>query len=258
MSLLFPFRKKKFSKGLNSYLTLDNQTMMSFDVLILEEHDTYTIETNNQETAVLLIQGSTTCTFHNEAYVAERKNWIKENPVVFHLSKEEHLHIKSNTPSRFAIIKTNNSESFPSKIYNRKDIQTEHRGKDILQGTCYRHVRLAFDQTITHPNANLVLGEVLNFPGCWSSYPPHHHPQPEIYYYEFDPHQGYGHGELGEQVYKIKDKDLLMITDNRDHSQTAAPGYHLYYIWAIRHLENNPYKGFTFTKPHDKLLSFSE
>ena len=40
----------------------------------------------------------------------------------------------------------------------------------------------------------MVLGEVLNLPGKWSSYPPHHHPQPEVYFYRFDYPDGFGAG----------------------------------------------------------------
>ncbi len=32
-----------------------------------------------------------------------------------------------------------------------------------------------------------------------------------------------------------------MITDNMTHPQAAAPGYAMYYLWAIRHLPQEPY-----------------
>src|SRR5690606_4648880 len=132
--------------------------------------------------------------------------------------------------SRFAVIQTANTQAFPATIYEPAAIEVEHRGKDILDATCYRLVRLAFDRKRAPLSAKLVVGEVLNYPGRWSSYPPHHHPQAEIYYYEFDPSEGYGHAELGDKVYKIYHQDLLKITANRDHSQVAARGYQLYYI----------------------------
>jgi 5-deoxy-glucuronate isomerase len=94
------------------------------------------------------------------------------------------------------------------------------------------------------------VGEVVSLPGRWSSYPPHHHAQPEIYYYRFDPPQGYGHAELGDEVFKVHQHDLLRITAGNDHAQAAAPGYHMYYLWAIRHLDGNPYTGFEYTETH--------
>ena len=151
----------------------------------------------------------------------------------------------------FALIQ---QEKFQGKIYLPDDIDTEHRGKDQLGDTCYRLVRLAFDDTISPKEAKLVVGEVLNFPGKWSSYPPHHHPQSELYYYELSPSWGYGHGELGEDVFKIKNGDVLAITKSKTHSQTSAPGFHMYYLWSIRHEDKNRYDGFTYVKSFENML----
>ena len=147
-----------------------------------------------------------------------------------------------------------NKERFKGRVYSPDNIATEHRGKDQLDDTCYRLVRLAFDDTISPKEAKLVIGEVLNFPGKWSSYPPHHHSQPELYYYELSPAWGYGHGELGDDVYKIKNGDVLAITDNKTHSQTSAPGFHMYYLWAIRHDDKKRYNGFTYIKSFENML----
>jgi 5-deoxy-glucuronate isomerase len=95
-----------------------------------------------------------------------------------------------------------------------------------------------------------VLGEVVTFPGGWSSYPPHHHAQHEIYHYRFTEPQGYGHAELGEQVVKVRQYDTIRIPAGLDHAQCAAPGYGMYYSWVIRHLPDNPYTVPEFTAEH--------
>ena len=82
------------------------------------------------------------------------------------------------------------------------------------------------------------------------SRPPHHHAQPEIYHYRFTEPQGYGHGELGDHVFKVRQFDTLKILDQNDHSQTSAPGYGMYYIWVIRHLPGDPYTVPRFTPEH--------
>ena len=110
-------------------------------------------------------------------------------------------------------------------------------------------VRTIFDGR-NRPQAKLVLGEVVTFPGRWSSYPPHHHPQPEIYHYRFTDPRGYGHAELGDDVLKVQQHDTIKILDFNDHSQVAAPGYGMYYIWAIRHLDGDPYTVPEFTREH--------
>ena len=55
-------------------------------------------------------------------------------------------------------------------------------------------------------------------------------------------------------VYKIKNGDVLAITNSKTHSQTSAPGFHMYYLWAIRHDDKKRYDGFTYTKQFEGML----
>ena len=254
MSLITQFRDKDFIKGFNHYNGVFEKTGLYFDILLMEENDRIEICEPENEIAVLIINGAGNIEYNNSTSTFNRNNWIEHDPTVLHLGPNERAIINATTLTKAAILKTPNSNIFKGMIYAPEDIDTEHRGKDQLDNTCYRLVRLAFDRTIAPPQSKLVIGEVLNFPGKWSSYPPHHHSQPEIYYYEFSPQWGYGHGELGEDVYKKRHGDILPITDNRVHSQTAAPGFHMYYLWSIRHTDENPYDGFTYIKPFEKML----
>ena len=60
------------------------------------------------------------------------------------------------------------------------------------------------------------MGEVVTAPGGWSSYPPHHHEQPEIYHYRFTEPQGYGHAECGDDVFKVRQYDTYKIVDEKN------------------------------------------
>jgi 5-deoxy-glucuronate isomerase len=82
---------------------------------------------------------------------------------------------------------------------------------------------------------------VIGVPGKWSSYPPHHHPQPEIYHYRFLPEQGFGFTVIGDKPYLIKDKDTILIREGEVHPQVTAPGYAMWYLWVIRHLDGAHY-----------------
>ena len=96
----------------------------------------------------------------------------------------------------------------------------------------------------------MVLGEVIGFPGKWSSYPPHWHPQPEIYFYRFLPENGYGFAELSEDVVKTHHNSTVFITEKETHPQTTAPGYAMWYLWVIRHIDGDPYITPTFVPEH--------
>jgi 5-deoxy-glucuronate isomerase len=118
-----------------------------------------------------------------------------------------------------------------------------------MKETSTRIVRTIFDYS-NAPWSNLVLGEVITFPGKWSSYPPHHHKQPEIYHYRFFPENGYGICQLGDEACVVRNGDTVEIVMDESHPQAAAPGYAMYYIWAIRHLDNATYTTPVFEKEH--------
>jgi 5-deoxy-glucuronate isomerase len=130
---------------------------------------------------------------------------------------------------------------------------SENRGAGTMQETSTRIVRTVFDHA-NHPESNLVIGEVVNYPGKWSSYPPHHHAQPEIYHYRFYPKQGFGFGMLQDDGVLLKHGDSTLIIHDDVHSQTSAPGYAMWYLWAIRHLEGNPYGPVTFLEEHKWVM----
>ncbi len=77
-------------------------------------------------------------------------------------------------------------------FYAPEDIQIQRAGVSDLQGTMRRNIKTVFDYE-NAPYSNMVLGEVLNFPGKWSSYPPHFILSRK-YIYRFDKPQGFGAG----------------------------------------------------------------
>lgn len=146
-------------------------------------------------------------------------------------------------------IATVNEKEFPVRHFSPQECRNELRGSGTMQETSTRIVRTLFDTT-NHNDSNLVIGEVVNSPGKWSSYPPHHHPQPEIYHYRFKPSHGFGFTCIGDRAYKTADKDTILIRDKEDHPQVSAPGYAMWYLWVIRHIPGNPYIKPEFTLEH--------
>jgi 5-deoxy-glucuronate isomerase len=94
---------------------------------------------------------------------------------------------------------------FEPHLFEPKETADEYRGAGTMQETSTRIVRTTFDYS-NAPYSNLVIGEVIGFPGKWSSYPPHHHPQPEIYYYKTNPKGGHAFAEVGDDVMKLSEK----------------------------------------------------
>lgn len=202
------------------------------------------------ETVWVLLRGAAKLEFNGQWVTVQRANLFDEPPSALHLGPHTPVTLRTlSDETEWAIVRTPNDRRFEPRLYLPDNLKPEYRGAGLVQNAALRNVRLIFDR-ITRPESNLVVGEVVNFPGRWSSYPPHHHDQPEIYHYRFTAPNGYGHAELGDDVVKVREGDTVVIPPGRDHAQVSAPGYGMYYLWMIRHLPGNPYTGFTFAEEH--------
>jgi 5-deoxy-glucuronate isomerase len=214
---------------------------MNFGILRLNPHESYSFDVP-LEKAVLVMTGEITLKWEGKEHWVKRTSFFDENPTALLVPASITIEIVANEgDAELCLISTKNDVNYPARLFSADKVLTEQFGKGTLRETSTRNVRTIFDKN-NMPESNLVLGEVINFPGKWSSYPPHGHDQPELYYYRFLPQQGFGFGMDGKDEVKIvREGDALLILNGAPHSQTAAPGYAMYYIWAIRHLEGNPY-----------------
>ncbi|MBV4431220.1 5-deoxy-glucuronate isomerase [Clostridium tyrobutyricum] len=246
-------QSEQFKFGYNSIIKIDeieDNALVDFGILRLARKQVETFYEDKKEMAFLLIQGEIIFEWEGNKETVKRSNCFDEEPWVLHVPKKIDVKITGlSDTSEINVIKTYNDKIFKSKLYNQEDCKPEIRGKGTMNECSTRIVRTAFDIT-NAPYSNLVLGEVINFPGKWSSFPPHYHPQPEIYFYKFMPEGGYGFSQLGENVEIVKQNDTVKILNQRRHPQVTAPGYAMYYIWAIRNLDGNPYTGPIFNKEH--------
>jgi 5-deoxy-glucuronate isomerase len=202
------------------------------------------------ETAWLLMDGEVTVEVGGSTYAMNRSSLFDESESCIHVAAGEDVSFACRGNVEFTVYESANRRPFASRVFTPENVPNEHRGAGQVGGACTRFVRTIFDDTNSDPNTELVLGEVVTMPGRWSSYPPHHHPQPEIYHYRFTHPQGYGHAELGEAVHKVRQFDSIKIFFPADHTQCASPGYGMYYSWVIRHLSDDRYSIPEFTAEH--------
>jgi 5-deoxy-glucuronate isomerase len=125
-----------------------------------------------------------------------------------------------------------------------EDISTTPTGRDNWR----RDISLG--TTMDLPIKRLVIGETISAPGNWSSYPPHKHdtnnlpteyPLEEIYYFLVNPGQGFGLMRVydpparrvrQDEAFVIQSGDAVVISRGY-HPVVAAPGYQLYYLFAL-------------------------
>ncbi len=230
--------------GSNRYLTtsegIGKDIDLDVELCILEPGQKAVWEEADKETALLLFEGTLDWTAEGKTVRASRKNPFDEAACCLHVCRGVKAEVAAVTHCEIYVQKTHNDRVFPAVFYRQEDVQVQKAGaKGELDGTMRRNIQTLFDYD-NAPYSNMVLGEVMNFPGRWSSYPPHHHPQPEVYFYRFDKPQGFGCGFANGELIETGHNGLLVIT-SQFHSQVAAPGYAMCYVWGIRHLDGDPW-----------------
>lgn len=238
------FIRKPCVSGLTVYLNteegLGKDIAMDVEILRLDAGQSFTLLDEEKETAILVIKGSGMLETDTATFPYNRNSQFSEAGACVHVCADVAVNITAQTYSVFYIQKAVNTRVFDTAFYSQQTVQNVVAGDHgELNGTMRRTIRTYFDYR-NAPYSNLVLGEVVNGPGLWSSYPPHHHPQPEVYFYQFDKPQGFGAGYANDTVYKTEN-DALLVIKHGFHSQVTAPGYAMCYVWGIRHLPDNPW-----------------
>jgi len=214
--------------------------MMDIEVIKVKKGDRITIIESVKEVAVLLMEGKIKYTWENNIVEASRKNVFEEEGYCLHVCKNTAVKIEATDNSEILIQKAENEREFAPKLYKPEDVIIQESSLDLWDSTAARIIKTFFDYS-NAPYSNMVNGEIVSYPGRWSSYIPHHHPQPEVYYYKFNKPQGFGACFIGDEAYKVKDGGYATIQGGCTHPQATAPGYRMYYCWMIRHLDGNPW-----------------
>lgn len=229
-------RGRIFEQGYEKLVTEDNEAMnMEFGILTLKKENAYVFR-EARECIFTLMTGEVIFKYEGKEEAAARNSVFHSNPVVLHVPGHTEVMIECRSDeAQIAVQCTKNSRMFASRIYREKDLlsSSEMRGAGTMNEASTRIVRTIFDRS-TCPETNFFIGEVVSIPGKWSSYPPHFHEEPEIYFYKFLPENGYGFAEIGDDAYKVRNNDLTGMPANVTHSQCTAPGYAEYYLWVIR------------------------
>lgn len=231
-----------FSVGMTKVLSLGDQrgVDIAFYMVRLEGNTALDIPPVFHQCGAVLLTGGGTVTVspkRNEelpAVEVSRADLFSEQPHSFLLPRGAGMKLVAGEAGmEFALFSVPGQGALQPLEIKPAAVRSEERGEGLHGGAFHRQVRTVADSS-NAKGWGMVFGEVVNKPGRWSSYPPHHHPQPEIYYYRFDRANGYGHAEIGEQVVKVRGHDITLMRSGEDHAQVSAPGYGMYYLWIIR------------------------
>ena len=236
--------KPPFNRGLTILSPRSGATadmLMDFGVLVIADGETLEDYSATDERVWLLARGQADIRWDGGAREVSRPNLFDYSPWCLSVPAGNKVTITAGRGgAEFYYCATDNHRPITARLFTPEECHSELRGKGTMRETSTRIVRTVFDDA-NRPESNLVIGEVIGVPGKWSSYPPHHHPQPEIYHYRFLPEQGFGFTVIGDTPYIIRDKDTILIREGEVHPHVTAPGYAMWYLWVIRHIDGAHY-----------------
>jgi 5-deoxy-glucuronate isomerase len=156
--------------------------------------------------------------------------------------------ISARREAEIAVLRAPAAAGGKTYVIRPSEVTVATRGTGAWQRT----VHTILDES--RPAQRLVVGETFNEPGAWSSYPPHKHDRhdpprevrfQEVYHFRVTPRGGFGIQRLYapepqvDSTFVVEDGDTVLIPFGY-HPVVAAPGYRLYYLWALvgegRHL----------------------
>ena len=225
---------------------------VQLDLPVLDAGATATVTIpDGIEAALVLLSGDMEiCGRH-----AQRADVFDAPATAAYLPPGSSVEITAHAPTELALAATVGGELHAAaratpQIVDPHDVVVHERGRPGWQ----RAVHDIIDGRV--PAQRLLVGETFNAAGQWSSFPPHKHDggdgEPaleEVYYYRFDPPDGFGFQGLyetdgpenAEQERAVFLRHGAVVGIPRGyHPVCGAPGYRLYYLWALSAGGNTP------------------
>lgn len=210
----------------------------------------WAFETGEEEAVLDIFGGLCTVNISGDAgeaifpVIGGRPNVFASRPTMVYIPKGTHVRLYAESPHFEAVLVSAHARTvYPPALIHAEETQSRIVGKDNWQRTVVTGVgdNVKADR--------LIVGETINPPGNWSSAPPHKHdrygegevPMEEVYLYKLDPPQGFGLQRVYtapgdpdpiEVTYAVRDGDAVVLPRGY-HPVVAAPGYRLFYLWAL-------------------------
>ena len=191
-----------------------------------------------EETVLVLQEGTGTFAAGGKSWRVSRAGVFTERATALLLPPGVEATVTAETPLEAVLVSTPAPSGGEVVLFGPDAVVVNQRGRG-------HYSREVHDIFVRDPHGRrLMVGETFNPPGNWSSFPPHKHDgrdgEPtleEVYHFRLDPPQGFGHQMLytndGESVtHAVRDGDAVLLPYGY-HPVAAAPGYKLYYLWAM-------------------------
>ncbi|MBO5347017.1 MAG: 5-deoxy-glucuronate isomerase [Lachnospiraceae bacterium] len=224
---------------------------LEFGIIELEAGGKQEFDTLEKETAFIILEGHCNVSFDETCWenVGNRSTVFENRKAEsFYMPRNQKLVIEAVDHVKIAVCATPVSEKTEPQLLREDHVVLRLLGEAPFQ----RETSFIIDG---NSNAKiLTIGESYVTEGNWAGFPPHKHDEDnmpteciaeEIYYFLFDPQQGFAvqclytsDGELDE-AYRVKNDELVEFPYGY-HAAVATPGYATYFLWLMA----GDYQGF--------------
>ena len=217
---------------------------LEFGIIQLDAGEKLPFYTEDKETAFIMLEGHCDVTVNGVVWenIGNRSNVFENRKAEsFYAGRETQLEITARDHIKIAVCATPISEKTEPQVLREDHVVLKLLGQQpYLRETSF----------IIDGNSNariLTIGESYCAEGNWAGFPPHKHDEDnmpheciaeEIYYFLFDPKQGFAvqclytaDGSLDE-AYRVKNDELVEFPYGY-HSTVSTPGYRTYFLWLM-------------------------
>ena len=217
--------------------------LIDFGVLCLAAGETYTIDAEDKESALIVLSG--TCSVRGDGFafenVGQRKDVFSGKAATVYVPAGNGYTVEATTDVEVAVCRAASDRTGTPQLIRPEDVKEVTIGKDNWTRTAYLIIG---DDVPAH---YLFIGEATVPPGNWASFPPHRHDEDalpdevdmeEIYFFRFDRPGGFGIQKIYtddrsiDETVTFQHNDTTLLPEGY-HPVVTAPGYAMYYLWIM-------------------------
>ncbi len=233
------------AKGYTELCTIGKCSLerLEFGIIELGCREELIFDTKDREAAFVLLGGTADFVADGCEFLGcgKRRTVFEGKAEAVYMPRGRKVTIRSRFKTKIAVCKTPVGEDSEPQYIRQEDVRMVRLGVKPWE----RDTTFILDAST---NARkLTVGEAYITPGNWAGFPPHKHDcddmpsegvLEEIYYFLFDPGQGFGiqcfytaDGSV-DVAYRVRSNDLVEFPRGY-HTTVGAPGYNSYFLWLM-------------------------
>lgn len=234
----------EYSAEKEGYLPLTEGKELSyieFGIINLKAGSSFQGKEKNKEVGLILLKGNGEINVGGKVWKIDREDVFSQKSFGIYIPPGIDWKVEAKKPLELAIAKASSRKRGQPVPISPDMIEKEIRGKEGFRREVYNIIDERVDAE------RLIIGETINFPGEWSSFPPHKHDKDnlpeeskleEVYLFKIKPEEGFGLCRLYsaekdiDKAYVIKNNSFLLIPKGY-HPIVTIPGHKLYYLWVL-------------------------